>query len=119
MPAPSYPAPWSSARTPGARLSDLRESGSIEQDADLVAFLHEPEAGDEESIGRPVDLKLDIAKHRNGPVGNVDLRFIRPQGTLRGKPPGVTTNWPGICRLQCAEGNRAGSVRLTAGKLTG
>ena len=62
------------------RLSDLRESGSIEQDADLVAFLHEPDRGDDEAIGRPVDLKLDIAKHRNGPVGHVDLRFIRPQG---------------------------------------
>ncbi len=62
------------------RLSDLRESGSIEQDADLVMFLHEPGRDDDESISRPVDLKLDIAKHRNGPIGVVDLRFIRPQG---------------------------------------
>ena len=62
------------------RLSDLRESGSIEQDADLVIFLHEPDRGDEMAIGRPVNLKLDIAKHRNGPTGTVDLRFIRPQG---------------------------------------
>ena len=61
------------------RLSDLRESGSIEQDADLVMFLHEPDR-DDEMIGRPVNLKLDIAKHRNGPTGTVDLRFIRPQG---------------------------------------
>ena len=62
------------------RLSDLRESGSIEQDADLVVFLHEPDVGDETAIGRPVNLKLDIAKHRNGPIGTVDLRFIKPQG---------------------------------------
>jgi replicative DNA helicase len=62
------------------RLSDLRESGSIEQDADLVIFLHEPDRDDEMAIGRPVNLKLDIAKHRNGPTGTVDLRFIRPQG---------------------------------------
>ena len=62
------------------RLSDLRESGSIEQDADLVIFLHEPDAGDETAISRPVNLKLDIAKHRNGPIGTVALRFIKPQG---------------------------------------
>lgn len=50
------------------RLSDLRDSGSIEQDADMVALLH-PGQGD------TVDLLLK--KHRNGPCGRIPLRFIR------------------------------------------
>ena len=50
------------------QLSDLRESGDIEQDADLVAFIHKPDAeGDQ--------VELIIAKHRNGPVGSVTTRF--------------------------------------------
>ena len=64
---------------PTPRLSDLRESGSIEQDADVVVFLHEPER-DDEVIGKPVDLRLTIAKQRNGPVGELNLRFIRSHG---------------------------------------
>ena len=64
---------------PTPRLSDLRESGSIEQDADVVVFLHEPER-DDEVIGKPVDLRLTIAKQRNGPVGELNLRFIRSLG---------------------------------------
>ncbi len=64
---------------PTPRLSDLRESGSIEQDADVVVFLHEPNR-DDEAIGRPVDLRLTIAKQRNGPVGELDLRFVRSHG---------------------------------------
>ncbi len=64
---------------PTPRLSDLRESGSIEQDADVVVFLHEHER-DDEVIGRPADLRLTIAKQRNGPVGELDLRFVRSTG---------------------------------------
>lgn len=66
------------------RLSDLRESGSIEQDADVVFLLHRPKKRDEdESVdegGLPGDvehIKLIIAKQRNGPVGEVDLTFVR------------------------------------------
>ena len=58
------------------RLSDLRESGSIEQDADLVLFLwREKERGaeDAETDGEIVNLRL--AKHRNGPTGQVQLWF--------------------------------------------
>ena len=58
------------------RLSDLRESGSIEQDADLVMFLYrEKERGsdDQQTDGEVVKLKL--AKHRNGPTGEIDLWF--------------------------------------------
>ena len=62
------------------RLSDLRESGAIEQDADLVLFLwrEKERGGDEpESDGEVVNLKL--AKHRNGPTGEVKLWFRKTQ----------------------------------------
>jgi replicative DNA helicase len=51
------------------QLSDLRDSGSIEQDADLVMFLYRPNEDDRNN------LKLNIAKHRNGPTGEIDLFF--------------------------------------------
>jgi len=62
------------------RLSDLRESGAIEQDADLVLFLwREKERGadDGDADGEVVNLKL--AKHRNGPTGEVKLWFKKSQ----------------------------------------
>lgn len=66
------------------RLSDLRESGSIEQDADVVMILHRPKKrDDDESMhegGMASDIehiKLIIAKQRNGPIGEVDLTFMR------------------------------------------
>jgi replicative DNA helicase len=55
-------------------LSDLRESGQIEQDADLVMFIYREEYYDKESE-RPGEADLIIAKHRNGPVGDVVLTF--------------------------------------------
>lgn len=63
------------------RMSDLRESGSIEQDADLVGLLHKPESDEDEaapveSDGLPVNLV--IAKQRNGPTGDVHLTFLKP-----------------------------------------
>ena len=63
-----------------ARLSDLRESGSIEQDADTVAFLSREElyADNEEEMERLEGLaNLNIAKQRHGPVGDVKLTFIK------------------------------------------
>jgi replicative DNA helicase len=63
------------------RLSDLRESGAIEQDADLVGLLYKPSAGDdddgniEEADGLPVNLL--IAKQRNGPTGDINLTFLK------------------------------------------
>lgn len=65
------------------RLSDLRESGSIEQDADLVGLLYKPATDDEDAPqtedspdGIPVNLL--IAKQRNGPTGDVQLTFLKP-----------------------------------------
>ena len=55
-------------------LSDLRESGSIEQDADVVMFLYREEA-DQALWGAQIATKLRIAKHRNGPLGELDLMF--------------------------------------------
>jgi replicative DNA helicase len=63
------------------RLSDLRESGAIEQDADLVALLYKPSSGeDEEGLTREeesVAVNLLIAKQRNGPTGDVPLTFMK------------------------------------------
>ncbi|MFZ2205474.1 MAG: replicative DNA helicase [Minisyncoccia bacterium] len=56
------------------RLSDLRDSGSIEQDADVVMFIHREDRGKEESEKTNI-AEILIEKHRNGPVGKVDLYF--------------------------------------------
>ena len=55
-------------------LSDLRESGSIEQDADLVMFIYRDEYYDKESEREGI-ADLIIAKHRNGGLGTVELTF--------------------------------------------
>lgn len=56
------------------RLSDLRDSGAIEQDADIVLF---PYAKPEEPLPDVIETDLLIAKQRNGPVGKVPLKFFR------------------------------------------
>lgn len=55
-------------------LSDLRDSGSIEQDADVVILLYRDEYYNEKTIDKKI-LELIIAKHRNGRVGSARLRF--------------------------------------------
>ena len=57
------------------QLSDLRESGSLEQDADIVMFIHYP-AEYAEDPGKKNLRKIKVAKHRNGPTGTIDLIFI-------------------------------------------
>src|SRR5436190_1212579 len=65
------------------RLSDLRESGAIEQDADLVALLYKPTGGDDDDSDKSgleqdaLPVNLLIAKQRNGPTGDVALTFLR------------------------------------------
>jgi replicative DNA helicase len=63
-------------------LSDLRDSGAIEQDADIVLFIHRPEMYRDlrekaEQGGESLDGKAEVimAKHRNGPTGSIDLFF--------------------------------------------
>ena len=55
------------------RLSDLRDSGSIEQDADVVMFIHRE--ANEEGGGKKMEAEILIEKHRNGPTGVVKLFF--------------------------------------------
>lgn len=62
------------ARGGEPRLSDLRDSGSIEQDADVVMFIHRPDKGSEDAEKNNM-AKVIIAKHRNGPTGSADLFF--------------------------------------------
>lgn len=66
------------------RMSDLRESGAIEQDADLIGLLYKPSSGDDDdnptNAGEENDVvpvNLLIAKQRNGPTGDVNLTFMR------------------------------------------
>ncbi len=64
-------------------LSDLRESGSIEQDADMVILLHRDDIYDNESE-RAGEADFIVAKHRNGPTQTVDGRLPGPLQPLRG-----------------------------------
>ncbi|TCS80791.1 replicative DNA helicase [Tepidibacillus fermentans] len=57
-------------------LSDIRESGSIEQDADIVAFLYRDDYYNPETEKQNI-VEIIIAKHRNGPVGKVELVFLK------------------------------------------
>nr|MQY61287.1 replicative DNA helicase [bacterium] len=70
-------APERGRREPIPQLSDLRESGAIEQDADVVIFIYRPELyrPDDENIRGKAD--VNIAKQRNGPTGRISLAFIK------------------------------------------
>ena len=59
-------------------LSDLRESGSIEQDADVVMFVHREEMYDQNTEKKNI-ADIIVAKHRNGPVGTIPLRWFSSQ----------------------------------------
>lgn len=63
------------------RLSDLRDSGSLEQDADVVMFIHRDDKMNENS-DRPGIAEILVEKHRNGPVGKIDLRFDEEKTTF-------------------------------------
>jgi replicative DNA helicase len=56
-------------------LSDLRESGSIEQDADIVVFIYREDKYEDDSEKKGI-AEIMVAKHRNGPVGSINLRFF-------------------------------------------
>ncbi|HPX14581.1 MAG TPA: replicative DNA helicase [Treponemataceae bacterium] len=57
-------------------LADLRESGSIEQDADVVMFLHRERLNSKDTGEQGIDTELIVAKQRNGPIGDIDIVFL-------------------------------------------
>lgn len=62
-------------------MSDLRDSGNIEQDADVVAFLYREDYYQKETM--PSDeLEIDVVKHRNGPTGRISVTYIKETGKL-------------------------------------
>ena len=74
-------------KRPGGKpvLSDLRESGAIEQDADIVMFLHNPDLyNDGEDALKPKQgiVDLIISKHRNGGLDTIKLKFIKEHTTF-------------------------------------
>ena len=95
-------------------LSDLRESGSIEQDADMVILLHREDAYEKESP-RAGEADFIVAKHRNGPTATVTVAFQGHYSPLRGHghlTPAVSrSGWwcrrPG-CRAEVPPGGGAG-----------
>jgi replicative DNA helicase len=75
-------------------LADLRESGAIEQDADLVLFIYRDEVYDRDTLDRGI-AELNIAKQRNGPTGTLKLQFDAQYtrfSNLAGVEPGPTTD---------------------------
>jgi replicative DNA helicase len=68
-------------------MSDLRESGAIEQDADIIMFIYRDDYYDKASK-KPGQAEIIIAKQRNGPVGEVNLTFLKPLTRFDNLAPG-------------------------------
>jgi replicative DNA helicase len=69
------------------QLADLRESGSIEQDADLVAFVYRDEVYNPDDPGKKGLAELIVAKHRNGETGTIELVFLGETTTFKNRAP--------------------------------
>ena len=65
------------------RLSDLRDSGSIEQDADIVMFIHQEDKYSEENREKSfITTEILVEKHRNGPTGRIQLSFDKDKSSF-------------------------------------
>lgn len=64
------------------QMSDLRESGALEQDADVVILLHRPGARSDDPACPPGDAKAFVRKNRNGPTGPAELQYVGPYCTF-------------------------------------
>jgi replicative DNA helicase len=67
---------------PIPRLSDLRETGAIEQDADVVMFIYREDKYKPDTLKKGI-ADIIIAKHRNGPVGQIELFFDEPTASFK------------------------------------
>lgn len=105
----STPGSANEAKRP--QLSDLRESGAIEQDADMVLFIHRPEYYRIYKDDNGVDLRgkaeIIIAKHRNGAVGDVLLTFKGQYARFENVDDGMVTPLPGesTVAIAASDGN--------------
>ena len=70
-------------------MSDLRESGAIEQDADIIMFIYRDDYYNKENSKEPGVSEIIIAKQRNGPVGTVKLAFLKPMTKFENLAPGA------------------------------
>jgi len=75
------------------RLSDLRDSGSIEQDADIVMFIHRDDKARGEQSDRPNIAEILIEKHRNGPTGKAELFFDETRASYMDMDKGNMDDW--------------------------